>query len=107
MMDIFIKEEENLSYSWHPGCHFMGLNSHGKANYTVGPIGRIGPGSTVPWTTPSLPSSLIFNITFKNTQDVNLYENVVKVLDNLANDDKIEVIKNKPMLIITKLGVKR
>jgi hypothetical protein len=39
-MEILLENEDRLNLSWDPGCYFDG------SKYTVGAIGRRGPGVT-------------------------------------------------------------
>lgn len=104
MMDILFEMENDLLFSWHPGCKFMVTNK--QPSYIVGPVGRIGPGVQMPVTKreiTEIPNSLEFTIRFKNKDDNNLYLAIKNMLLLLQKNDPIEVKLQEPKLIKEKV----
>lgn len=84
-MELLLENEDKLQLSWHPGC------SYRNGRYDVGAVGRREPGVTEedlkkPWVCPNIPSSLSFNIRFKNKEDIDLFNQL-----SLIKEDGIEV----------------
>lgn len=80
-MELLLENEDKLQLSWHPGC------SYHNGRYDVGAVGRIGPSDPYePWVCPAIPSSLSFNIRFKNKEDIDLFNQL-----SLIKEDGIEV----------------
>lgn len=87
-MEILSENEDQLKLSWSPGCYFDGNK------YILGEIGRRGPDVTEedlkkPWIYNELPSSLQFNIRFKNAEDIDLYYKIEEVIKNFKNTDQV------------------
>lgn len=80
-MELLLENEDKLQLSWHPGCCYH------NGRYDVGDVGRRGPSDPCePWVCPAIPSSLSFNIRFKNKEDIDLLNQL-----SLIKEDGIEV----------------
>lgn len=107
-MEILLKNEDKLILSWHPGCIYK------DGEYILGEIGRRGLGVTEedlkkPWIYSGHPSSLQFNIRFKNIDDIELCRQIKDVLYKFddSNSDNIKFIHdNEPKLVRENLGLK-
>jgi len=85
-MELLLENEDKLQLSWHPGCYYY----NGK--YTLGDIGRRGPGVTdedlkKPWVCQGVPSSISFNIRFKNKDDIDLFNKLLSIIKKLEGID--------------------
>lgn len=121
-MEFFLTNEDKLDFSWHPGCSYIGSTVPGWSNYTsypkkysVGPIGRIGPGCPGPSAAEiaamppntEVPSALQLTIRLKENNK-ELFDGLTSLLkeqEGLPNND-IEVDYPKPKCTKTKLSVK-
>lgn len=104
-MEILINREKDLSFSWNPGCVFV------NGDYVTSPIGKKGPimkeedlGER--WSQFNIPKSVQFHIGFKNKDDVNLYKDILELVNGMKNFDQIRVIKNEPRQIREKVCLK-
>ena len=89
-MEIFLSKDINIS--WHPGCFYEGGD-----NYSVGPIGRLGPGVTEEdlkkkITITKIPSSLVVYI---NTPTKELHDQFFDVLTKIKSDGDFIKIKEQ------------
>lgn len=103
-MELLLEKEAHLILSWHPGCyHIVG------SSYTVGPIGRRGPGITnteTSWVIPGIPSALQFHIKFLQTEQAD-YDTLANAIQKLAETDQIKVDVSKPYDVKGKIGIKK
>lgn len=100
-MDVLLHPD--LKYSWHPGCGYIS-----PGYYCVGPIGRIGPGTTFPLPPPTpnteIPTCLAIYIEFPNKE---VQEQVVSCVRQLVKEgDDIQVIYPENNTQIIHEGVK-
>lgn len=114
-MDTILENREHLSFNWHPGCvYHSGTSSDGRGNYSVGPIGRRGPGVTDAMieeairkhVKPPIPSSLEVYIAFKNTATTKLIDDIVSGIKELNKTEDIH-IKYIPYRCVTTMRVKK
>ena len=87
-MQVLIDREQDLIFSWSPGCMFR------DNKYIKGAIGRRGPGITdedlkKPYVCSGPPSSLMFSIRCNNNNV--LYKEILDVLSNLKDKDQLEI----------------
>ena len=104
-MDILIDREEDLDFSWSPGCFFNGTT------YITGPISRRGPGVTdedlkKSWICSGLPTALSFSITFKNGNVGVLYKEILHIICTLEHQDQLKISTRVPTVTKRQLGLK-
>jgi hypothetical protein len=83
-MEIIIEHENDLELSWHPSCGWIE-----GYTYVVGIRGateKLGPNES-----PKPPNSLVFNIRFKNKNDVQLLKTIWGMLNELKTTDQITI----------------
>lgn len=100
-MEILINREADLEFSWHPNCVFQGND------YIISPIKSKHLMVKDDNHNPVIPKSLQFHINFKNKEDVNLYKDILEIINDMKTYDQIKVIKNEPRVIREKVCLKR
>jgi hypothetical protein len=90
-MEIITDREADLILSWNPCASWRGGSTYmvgcmGECGATGGPMRSHGPREE-----PGLPDALIFFISFKNKDDVQLYLTICDVLEKLKATDQISI----------------
>ncbi len=104
-MNILLENEDKLNLSWSPNCFYIG---NGK--YSVGPIGRLGPGvdpdNIPPWISPKVEDieCLSFFIFIKECNPY-LYKQIKQAILGLE-DENIQIIYLDYRTIEEQVGVK-
>jgi hypothetical protein len=100
-MEILINREPDLELSWHPNCIFQGTD------YVISPIKSKSLMVNDEEHDPTIPKTLQFHIGFKNKEDVNLYKDILEIINDIAKYDQIKVIKNEPKVTKEKVCLKK